>query len=98
MLPDEIHQSIDILKSYYLFQKDSKDDEIARAITARAGIESSHDIFRILAKLGIFDEDENIELLRYAMYPLILRKRLRPMRPKWSAQIPWARWMAPAKT
>ncbi len=64
MLPDEIHQSIDILKSYYLFQKDSKDDEIARAIIARAGIESLNDIFRIFGKLGIFDEDENIELLR----------------------------------
>jgi exoribonuclease-2 len=38
MLPDEIRQSIDILKFYYLFQKDSKDNEIARAITARAGI------------------------------------------------------------
>jgi exoribonuclease-2 len=69
MLPDEIHQSIDILKSYYLFQKDSKDDEIARAMIARAGIESVHDIFRILAKLGIFDEDENIELLRCDVSP-----------------------------
>jgi exoribonuclease-2 len=68
-LPAEIHQSIDILKSYYLFQKDSKDEEIARAMTARAGIESSHDIFRILAKLGIFDEDENVELLRCDVSP-----------------------------
>jgi len=68
-LPDEIHQAIDILKSYYLFQKDSKDEEIARAMIARAGIESVHDIFRILAKLGIFDEDENIELLRYGVTP-----------------------------
>jgi exoribonuclease-2 len=64
MLPDEIHQPIDILKFYYLFQKDSKDEEIARAMIARAGIESIHEIFPILVKLGIFDEDENIELLR----------------------------------
>jgi exoribonuclease-2 len=69
MLPDEIHQSIDILKSYYLFQKDSKDNEIARAITARAGIENPQDLFGILAKLGIFDEDENIELLRFDVSP-----------------------------
>jgi exoribonuclease-2 len=68
-LPDEIHQAIDILKSYYLFQKDSNDEEIARAMIARAGIESVHDIFRILAKLGKFDEDENIELLRYGVTP-----------------------------
>jgi len=69
LLPDEIQQSIDILKSYYLFQKDSKDDEIARAITARAGIENPQDLFRILAKLGIFNEDENIELLRFDVSP-----------------------------
>jgi exoribonuclease-2 len=65
MLPDEIRQSIDILKFYYLFQKDSKDNEIAKAITARAGIENPHDLFRVLVKLGIFDEDENIELIRF---------------------------------
>ena len=64
MLSDEIQQAIDILKSYYLFQKDSKDNELARVMIARAGIENTHDIFQILAKLGIFDEDENIELLR----------------------------------
>ena len=69
LLSDEIRQSIDILKSFYIFEKDSKDDEIARAMTARAGIESPHDIFRVLVKLGIFDEDENIELLRRDVSP-----------------------------
>ena len=64
-LPDEIRQSIDILKSYYLWQKDSKDYEIARTMSARAGIASPHDIFQVFVKLGIFDEDENIELLRF---------------------------------
>ncbi len=64
LLPAEIHQAIEILKSYYLFQKDCKDYEIARAIAARAAIESPQDIFRILVKLGVFDEDENIELHR----------------------------------
>jgi exoribonuclease-2 len=69
MLPDEIRQSIDILKSYYLFQKDSQDADIARAVIARAGIESVHDIFRVLVKMGLFDEDENVELLRYDVSP-----------------------------
>ncbi len=64
LLPAEIHQAIEILKSYYLFQKDCKDYEIARAIAARAAIESPQDIFRVLVKLGVFDEDENIELHR----------------------------------
>ncbi|MGD2186464.1 MAG: ribonuclease catalytic domain-containing protein, partial [Desulfobacterales bacterium] len=66
---DEIRQSIEILKSYYLFQKDSKDYDIAKAMTARAGIESTHDIFRVLVKLGIFEENENIELLRSNVSP-----------------------------
>ncbi len=65
LLSDEIRQSIEILKSYYLWQKDSKDYEIARAMTVRAGIESAHDIFRVFVKLGIFDADENIELRRF---------------------------------
>jgi exoribonuclease-2 len=69
MLSDEIRQSIDILKSDYLFQKDSKDNEIARAMIVRAGIENADDIFRILVRLGIFDEDENIELLRCDVSP-----------------------------
>jgi len=64
LLPAEIHQAVEILKSYYLFQKDCKDYEIARAIAARAAIESPHDIFRVLVKVGVFDEDENIELHR----------------------------------
>ena len=64
MLTDEISQSIEILKSYYLWQKESKDYDIARLMIARAGIESTHDIFRVLVKLGIFEEDENIELRR----------------------------------
>jgi exoribonuclease-2 len=63
-LSDEIRQAIEILKSFYLFQKECKDYEIARAIAARAAIESPHDIFKVLVRLGIFDEDENIELHR----------------------------------
>ena len=65
LLSAEIRQSIEILKSYYLFQKESKNCEIARAMIAKAGIESLNDILQILVKLGIFDEDENIDLHRY---------------------------------
>ena len=54
-----------ILKSYYLFGKDSDDYSIAKAMAAKAGLESTHNIFRILVQLGEFDENENIELLRY---------------------------------
>ncbi len=63
-LSDDIRQYVEILKSYYLFDKESKDYTVARAMTARAGLESTDDLFKVFVKLGIFDEDENIELLR----------------------------------
>ena len=37
---------------------------LAKAILARAGIKDAERIFPILAKMGVFDVDENIELLR----------------------------------
>ena len=56
---------IEILRSYYLFGKESKDDAIARDMTARAGVESQQDLFRVLVRLGVFEENENLELLRH---------------------------------
>jgi exoribonuclease-2 len=64
-LSDDIQQYIEILRSYYLFDKESKDYAIAKALIARAGIESIEAIFEILVKLGVYDEDENIDLHRY---------------------------------
>jgi len=58
-------ESIEILRSYYLFGKESKDEPIARSMTARAGVESLQDIFRVLVRLGVFEENENLELLRH---------------------------------
>ncbi|MBW2516007.1 MAG: RNB domain-containing ribonuclease [Deltaproteobacteria bacterium] len=59
-----VQKSIEILKSYYLFGKESKDDTIARKILSRAAVESLQDLFRVLVRLGVFDENENLELLR----------------------------------
>jgi exoribonuclease-2 len=63
-LSDDIRQYIEILKSYYLFDKESRDYALAKAMTARAGLESGDELFKIFVKLGIFDENENIDLLR----------------------------------
>jgi len=63
-LTDDIRLYIEILRSYYLFDKESKDYALAKAMVARAGIESADALFKIFVKLGIFDEDENIDLLR----------------------------------
>jgi len=56
---------IDILKSYYLFDKDSEDQALARAIISKAGLDGTTGIFPLLAKLDVFDENENIDLLRF---------------------------------
>jgi exoribonuclease-2 len=56
---------IDILKSYYLAGKESKDHDLAAAILAGAGMERAAGLFPIFVKLNVFDEDENIELIRH---------------------------------
>ena len=54
-----------ILKSYYLFGKDSKDQALAKAMINRAKLDTSTALFPLLVKLDVFDENENIDLLRF---------------------------------
>jgi exoribonuclease-2 len=65
LLSEDRQEFIDILRSYYLFEKDSKDYAIAKAMIAKAGIENTDHIFQILVKLGVYDENENIDLYRF---------------------------------
>lgn len=60
----EIGECIEVLKSYYLFDKESPDHSIARGILERADLRESTDLFPLLVRLGVFAEDENVELLR----------------------------------
>lgn len=62
--PSETLEFIDLLKSYYLFEKESKDWALAKTMTAKAGLNGPAGLFAILVKLHVFDEDENIDLLR----------------------------------
>ena len=54
-----------ILKSYYVFEKDSRHYDLGRAILAKAGLEDKEKIFESLVKAGVWSEDENIDLYRY---------------------------------
>jgi exoribonuclease-2 len=54
-----------ILKSYYLFGKESKDQALAKAMINRAKLDTSTALFPLLVKLDVFDENENIDLLRF---------------------------------
>ncbi len=70
---------LDILKSYYIFEKEYRNAATARAIISKAGIGSSEKIFDILVQAGIWDKNENIDLLRMGIssqYPDNVLKRV----------------------
>jgi exoribonuclease-2 len=56
---------IDILKSYYLFGKESPDYLPGRAILSTAGIDNIEKIFDALVKAGIWSPHQHIDLYRY---------------------------------
>jgi len=60
----DIREFTNILKSFYLFEKESKDHVLARAMINKSGLDWTTGLFPILVKLKVFDENENIELLR----------------------------------
>ena len=62
---DDIEEIINLLKTYYLFEKDSKDHALAKAMMNKAGLEGLSGLFSLLVRLDVFDENENIDLLRF---------------------------------
>ncbi|MFC1815137.1 ribonuclease catalytic domain-containing protein [Thermodesulfobacteriota bacterium] len=63
-LSENQRKVVNILKSFCLFEKESQDNELGNAILARAGVKDSVGVFQLLVKLGIWDQDENIDLYR----------------------------------
>ncbi len=55
---------LDILKTYYVFEKESKNAATARAILAKAGADSTDQIFTALVQTNIWNKDENTDLIR----------------------------------
>ncbi|MBF0467459.1 MAG: RNB domain-containing ribonuclease [Desulfamplus sp.] len=58
--PEILH----ILQDYYIHEKESRCAADARAIMAKNGTDSPQQIFTHLVKAGIWDHDENIDLIR----------------------------------
>ena len=54
----------EILKSFYLYEQDSDDYALGKVILSKTGISDNNQIFNILVKIGLFEKDENIDLLR----------------------------------
>jgi exoribonuclease-2 len=63
----DIRDFISILKNYYLFEKESKDHALAKAMISKSGLERTTGLFPILVKVNVFDENENIDLLRFGI-------------------------------
>ena len=55
---------LDVLKSFYLFEKESPEYSLTRGMLERAGLEPTADLFPLLVQEGVFAEDENLDLLR----------------------------------
>jgi exoribonuclease-2 len=64
---DETKEFAEILKAYYLFGKESPTYGIGRSILEKAGVNPDNGLFRILVRLGIFSENENIDLQRLSI-------------------------------
>ncbi len=62
-IPPDMEPTVEILKSFYLFDKDSQDPETARDILSKAGMETEQ-LFSFLVRIGTWDEDVNLSLFR----------------------------------
>jgi exoribonuclease-2 len=66
-LPEDQKPVAEILKSYYLFGKDSPDAAAARTLLAKAGIENTEKILDLLVKIGEWDANYHVDLKRYGI-------------------------------
>jgi len=55
---------IEILESAFLFEKESDYYQLAKQIRKSAGLEKQDRLFTLLVKLGVWDRDVNLDLLR----------------------------------
>lgn len=66
-VPPDKEEVVEILKSFYLFAKDSPHYKIGREILARSDLEPKDGPFQLLVKLGVWDENENLNLHRFGI-------------------------------
>jgi exoribonuclease-2 len=64
-IPTDKIQTVEILKSVYLFGKESDDYDIARGMIDRAGVDIDNGLLKLLIKMGAWDENVNLDLFRY---------------------------------
>lgn len=64
---DDRQELTNILKDFYLFEKESPHDEIGRMIVKKAQLKSPEAIFDHLVAVGVWSVDENLDLLRFRL-------------------------------
>jgi len=64
-LPQPPQNLVPMLQAHYIDNKTTASNGLCRAILKKAGLEDPERIFLILTKLGVWDPNENIDLLRY---------------------------------
>ncbi|MCG6909543.1 MAG: RNB domain-containing ribonuclease [Deltaproteobacteria bacterium] len=62
-LDTEKVRCVDVLKSAFLFDKESAHYQLAKQIQGVAGIESRDKLFNLLVRLGVWDRNVNLEFL-----------------------------------
>ncbi len=63
--PIDIDEITGILKSFYLYGKESPHYALGKAIMARSGADRPDAVFTALIRVGIWTPDENLDLYRY---------------------------------
>jgi exoribonuclease-2 len=66
-VPPDKEEIIELLKSFYLFGKDSPHYDIGKEIISRSGLDPTDGPFHLLIKLGIWNHDENLNLHRFGI-------------------------------
>lgn len=61
---EHAQEIITCLKGWYIDERESRHFDMAKEILSAANINSPETVFRILVKLEVFDENENIDLIR----------------------------------
>ncbi|MEJ5357951.1 MAG: ribonuclease R family protein [Desulfobacterales bacterium] len=53
-----------LIRDFFLFGREAADHDTARALLERAGVDPAGDLFPLCVRLGLFSEDENLDLHR----------------------------------
>ncbi len=64
-LPPPPQDLVPMLQAHYIDNKAITSNGLCQAILKKAGLEDPERIFFVLTKLGVWDQNENIDLLRY---------------------------------